>query len=67
MLLSGLLITLLIFMSWFIIAVVIKFITLFLGVAFSLGLVTFIWFVIMIFLFIFATTTNSEHDEEGDM
>lgn len=62
MILSGLFITVILAMTWFIVAAVIKFITVFLGVAFSIGFASFIWFIIMTSLFIFATASDPEKD-----
>ena len=62
MILTALFLVVTLAMTWFIVAAVIKFITLFLGVAFSVGFASFVWFIIMTTLFIFATASDPEKD-----
>lgn len=52
-------------LSWCVVAFVIKFITLFLGVAFSAGFTTFIWFIVMTTICVVITGDDEEHDTDG--
>ena len=63
MLLTGLFVVVILAMTWFIVAAVIKFVTLFLGVAFSVWFASFIWFIIMTTLFIFTTASDPDTNE----
>lgn len=49
-------------LTWCLVAFVIKFITLFLGVAFSVGFATFIWFIVMVTIFVITIGNDEEQD-----